>query len=52
MQAREYCRLQHILSLWEILSVELAKLTWLQEQVRDLNLCLLTVIEIDIIGAI
>lgn len=47
MQAREYCRLQHILSLWEVLSVELAKLTWLQEQVRGLNV---KVIEMGIIN--
>ena len=33
-QARNSCRLRHILSLWETLSVELSKMTWLSRQVR------------------
>ena len=34
IQAREYCCLGHILSLWETISVELAKQLYLAEQVR------------------
>jgi len=33
IQAREYCKLEHVLSLWKILSVELARLTWLKNEV-------------------
>ena len=33
-QAREYCTLGHILSLWETLSVELARQLTLQGQVQ------------------
>ena len=34
MQAREYCCLGHILSLWETISVELARQLYLRGQVK------------------
>lgn len=33
LQAQKYCRLEHVLSLWQVLSVELARQTLLQNQV-------------------
>ena len=38
-KALEYCTLGHVLSLWETLSVELAKLLTLTDQVHMLYMC-------------
>ena len=40
IQALEYCSLGHVLSLWVTLSVELARLLTLSDQVRHLYLSL------------